>query len=73
MERRGGKVIFNIVVTMLETALKCSPTVTLTKAGEQSDKEINKFDGEIWSMVYSPYLADGEEEIEATPQVDLDD
>lgn len=70
MERRGGKTIFNFVVAILETALKCSPTVT---AGEQRDKEISNFDGEIRSMVYSPYLADGEEEVEATPQVDLED
>lgn len=67
------EIIFNFVVTILETALKCSPTVAPTKAGEHSDKKINNFDGEIWSMVYSSYLADGEEEIEATPQVDLDD
>lgn len=55
------EIIFNFVVTILETALKCSPTVAPTKAGEHSDKKINNFDGEIWSMVYSSYLADGEE------------
>lgn len=72
-ERQGRKTVFNFVVTILETALKCSPTVTPTRAGEQRDKEINNFSGEIWSIVYSPYLADGEDEIDATPQVDLED
>lgn len=67
------KTVFNFVVTILETALKSSPTVTPTKAGKQRGKEINNFDEEIWSMVYSPYLADGEEEFDATPEVDLDD
>lgn len=67
------KTVFNFIVTILETALKSSPTVKPTKAGEQRDKEINNFDGEIWSMVCSPYLADGEEEFDATPEVDLDD
>lgn len=71
-ERRGRKTVFNFIATVLETALKCSPTLTPTKAGEQRDKESNKFGGEIWSTVYSPYLADGEEEFDATPQVDLD-
>ena len=65
--QRDRKTVFNFMVTILETALKSSPTVTPTKAGEQRDKEINNFDGEIWSTVYSPYLADGEEEFDATP------
>lgn len=72
-ERRGLKTVFNFIVTILETALKSSPTVTPTKAGEQCDNEINNFGREIWSVVHSPYLADGEEEFDATPQVDLDD
>ena len=72
-ERLAKTTVFNFIVTILETALKCSPTVIRTKAGEQRDKEINNFGREIWSMVYSPYLADWEEEFDATPQVDLDD
>lgn len=60
-EQSAKKTVFNFIVTILETALKYSPTVTRTKAGEQCDKKINNFGEEIWSMVYSPYLADGEE------------
>lgn len=70
--RHDKNTVFNFIVTILETALKSSPTVTPTKAGEQRDKEINNFDGEIWSIVYSPYLADGVEAFDATPEVDLD-
>ena len=69
----GRKTVFNFVVTILETALKSSPTVTPTKAGKQRDEEINNFKGEIWSMVYSPYPSDKVEEFDATPEVDLDD
>ena len=70
--QQDRKTVFNFIVIILEIALKSSPTVTPTKAGQQRDKEINNCDGEIWSMVYSPYLADGEEEFDATPEVDLD-
>lgn len=58
---------------ILETALKCSPTVRPTKTGKQPDTEINNFGEEIWPMVYPPYLADEEEEIDTTPQVYLID
>lgn len=51
MEQQGGKTIFKFVVTILETALKRSPTVTSTKAGEHSDKVINNFDEEICPTV----------------------
>lgn len=71
--KHDRKTVFNFIVSILETALKSSPTVTPTKAGEQRDKEISNFEGEIWSMVCSPNLADGEEEFDATPEVDLDD
>lgn len=36
-ERQGRKNVFNFIVTILETALKSSPIVTHTKAGEQSN------------------------------------
>lgn len=70
-ERQDRKTVFNFVVTILETALKSSPTVIPAKAGKR-DKEIITFDIDTWSMVHSPYLADGEEEFDATPEVDLD-
>lgn len=73
-EQGNLKTVFNFIVTILETALKSSPTVTAPTSGEQYDKEmIHNLDGETWSMDYAPYLADGEEGFDATPEVDLDD
>lgn len=56
-----GKTIFNFIFTILESAMKCSPTVTPTKDAKQREKEISNFPGEGWAKVYEPYL-DGEEE-----------
>ena len=76
----GGKTIFNFIVTILESAVKCPPTVTPTKAAEQRDKEISNFTGEVWSKVYGPYLSspliesDGEEEeFMDMPRLELQD
>ena len=71
--QQDRKTVFNFIITILEAALKSSPTVTPAKADEQHDKEINNFEGEIWSMFYSPYPADMVKEFDATPEVDLDD
>ena len=75
----GGKTVFNFIVTILESAMKCSPTVTPTKAAEQRDKEISNFTGEVWLKVYVPYLSspqiksDGEEEeVMDMPPLELD-
>lgn len=65
MNPEGGKTIFNFIVTILESAMKCSPTVTATKAAEQRDKEINNFTGDVWSKVYVPYLS--------SPQIESDE
>jgi len=76
----GGKTIFNFIVTILESAMKCSPTVTPTKAAEHRDKEINNFSGDVWSKVYVPYRSwpqiesDGEdEEVMDMPPLRLED
>lgn len=76
----GGKTIFNFIVTILEAAMKSSPTVTPTKAAEQQEKDINNFTGEAWSKVYVPSPSspqtglDGEdEEFMDMPQLELED
>ncbi len=80
MNPEGGKTIFNFIVSILESAMKTSPTVTSTKAAEQRDKEINNFTGDVWSKVYVPYLSspqiesDGEdEEFGDIPRLGLED
>lgn len=77
---QGGKTIFNFIVTILESAMDCSPTVTLTKATEQRDKEVNDFSDEIWSKVYVPYHSSpqmesdgGKEILDWPPSLDLED
>ena len=68
MTSEGGKTIFNFIVAILESAMKCSPTVKPTKASEQQDNEISDFTGEVWTRIYVPYRSfpqiesDGEEE-----------
>ncbi len=58
----GGKTIFNLIVTILESAIKSTPIVTPTKAGEQQDKESSVSREEVWSRVYVPYYSDEEDE-----------
>ena len=48
----GLRMVFSFVVTMLETALKSTPTATPTKPGVLQDNEIHNFDNEVWSKVY---------------------
>ena len=49
----GLRMVFSFIVAMLETALKSTPTATTTKPGMLQDKEIHKFDDEVWSKVYT--------------------
>ena len=48
----GLRMVFSFIVTMLETALKSTPTATPTKPGVLQDNEIHNFDNEVWSKVY---------------------
>jgi len=80
MNPEGGKTIFNFIVTILESAMKTSPTVKPTEAAEQRDKETDNFTADVWSKVYVPYLSspqtesDGEgEEFEDMPRLELKD
>jgi hypothetical protein len=47
------KIVFNFIVTMMETAMKSTPNITPTKPGLQQEKEINEFEDEVWSKVYA--------------------
>ena len=80
MNPEGGRTVFNFIVSILESAIKSSPTVTPTKASEQRENEIGDFGGEVWSKVYVPYLsspqieaAAGEEEMMDMPRLELKD
>jgi hypothetical protein len=46
------KIVFNFIITMMETAMKSTPNATPTKPGQQQEKEINDFEDEVWSKVY---------------------
>ncbi|KAL9103622.1 MAG: hypothetical protein Q9163_001349 [Psora crenata] len=67
MTKEGGKTIFNFIVTILESAIKSSPTVTPTKAAKQRDNKVGNYNAAVWPKVYVPYLSsrqtesDGEE------------
>ncbi len=75
----GGKTVFNFIVTILDSAMKCSPTVTPTKAVEQQEKEISNFTGGVWSEVSYPNVSPQiesvgeEEEITEMPLLALED
>lgn len=53
----GGKTVFNFIVSILESAVRCAPTVTPIKAAEQRDEEISNFTADEWSKVHVPYLS----------------
>jgi hypothetical protein len=46
-------VVFNFIVTMMETITKSTPNTTPTKPGQLQDKEVNQVEDEVWSKVYS--------------------
>jgi hypothetical protein len=47
------KIVFNFIVTIIETAMKCTPNATPTKPGQQQEKEVNHFEDEVWTKVYA--------------------
>ena len=47
----GLNMVYSFIVTMLENALKSTPTATPTKPGKQQDKEIQDFDKEVWPKI----------------------
>jgi len=50
---RDLKMVFNFIVTMMETAMKSTPNATPTKPGQLQEKEVNQFEDEVWSKVYA--------------------
>ena len=50
---RDLKMVFNFIVSMMETAMKSTPNATPTKPGQLREKEINQFEDEVWTKVYA--------------------
>ena len=50
---RELKIVFNFIVTMMETAMKSTPNVTPTKPGQLQEKEVNHYKDEVWSKIYA--------------------
>jgi len=50
---RDLKMVFNFIVTMIETAMKSTPNAIPTKPGQQREKEVNHFEDEVWLKVYA--------------------
>jgi hypothetical protein len=46
------KIVFNFIVTMIETAIKSTPNASPTKPDQIQEKEINHFEDEVWLKVY---------------------
>ncbi|KAI9774416.1 MAG: hypothetical protein M1840_004310 [Geoglossum simile] len=46
------KTVFNFIVTILESALKSTPTVIPTKPGLQRDNEIAHYEKLVWADAY---------------------
>lgn len=59
----GEKSVFNFIVSILDSAIRCSPTVSPIKIAEQRHKEKNDYPGEVWEKIYGPYPAEGEEAV----------
>jgi hypothetical protein len=51
------QIVFNFIITMMETSMKSTPTVTPTKPGQQQEKEVNHFEDEAWMKVYAQWYA----------------
>lgn len=50
---KGLKYIFSFIVSMMETAMKSTPTTTPIKPGLQRDREVSEFEDEVWTKVYA--------------------
>lgn len=48
----GLKMVFSFIVTMIDAAMRSTPTASPTKPGVTQDKEINNFEDEVWGKVY---------------------
>jgi hypothetical protein len=46
------QMVYSWIIQMMETAMKSTPNASPTKPGPQRQREIDKFDDEVWSKVY---------------------
>jgi len=60
--RRDLKIVFNFIITMMETAMKSTLTAMPTKPGHLQEKEINHYKKEVWSKVYA--IKDSDDDME---------
>jgi len=62
------KMIFNFVITMMETAMKSTLNASPTKPGQQQKKEVDQFEGEVWLKVFrhmeESIVADSDDDME---------
>lgn len=49
----GLKYIFSFIVSMMETAMKSTPTTTPTKPGLQRVREVSDSQDEVWTKIYA--------------------
>jgi hypothetical protein len=61
--------VFNFIVSMMETAMKSTPNATPTKPGQLQEKEVNHFQDEVWLKVFA--LVD--ESVRMCPDDDMKD
>lgn len=46
------QMVYNWIIHMMETAMKSTPNASPTKPGPQRQREIDRFEDEVWSKVY---------------------
>lgn len=73
--RKGTKTILNFIVTILETAMRSSPSVSPTKPAAQREEEIQNYDEYVWSKIYManiPIESDGDDnDLVELPRLEL--
>lgn len=47
------KMVFNFIITMMETAMKSIPNASSTKPGQLQEKEVSHFESEVWLKVFT--------------------
>jgi len=47
------KMVFNFIITMMETAMKSTPNASPTKPGQLQEKEVSHFESEVWLKVFT--------------------
>ena len=47
------KYVFSFIISMMETAMKSTPTTTPTKPGLQRVREVSNFQDEVWTKIYA--------------------